>query len=57
VTNIRNVGSSHWRRWLGTESRCLVPFTSFTDSDNGTYCGRTPVRLFGEKPSTTLLSA
>lgn len=28
VTNIRNVKSPHWRRWLGTENRCLVPFTS-----------------------------
>ena len=26
VTNIRNVNSSHWRRWLGVESRCVVPF-------------------------------
>jgi hypothetical protein len=25
VTNIRNVKSSHWRRWLGVESRCIVP--------------------------------
>ena len=27
VTNIRNVKSSHWRRWLGVESRCVVPST------------------------------
>ena len=27
VTNIRNLGSSHWRRWLGPEHRCLVPLT------------------------------
>lgn len=31
VTNIRNVTSPHWRRWLGVESRCLVPFTSFSE--------------------------
>lgn len=31
VTNIRNVSSPHWRRWLGTEFRCLVPFTSFCE--------------------------
>ncbi len=31
VTNIRNLGSSHWRRWLGVEHRCLVPFTSFSE--------------------------
>jgi putative SOS response-associated peptidase YedK len=28
VTNIRNVKSPHWRRWLGIEHRCVVPFTS-----------------------------
>lgn len=31
VTNIRNVASPHWRRWLGPESRCLVPFNSFAE--------------------------
>lgn len=31
VTNIRNVGSPHWRRWLGPESRCLVPLTAFAE--------------------------
>lgn len=34
VTNIRNVASSHWKRWLGVEHRCLVPFTSFAEPDN-----------------------
>jgi putative SOS response-associated peptidase YedK len=24
VTNVRNVNSPHWRRWLGVEHRCLV---------------------------------
>ncbi|MFQ1700787.1 SOS response-associated peptidase [Loktanella agnita] len=33
VTNIRNVGSPHWRRWLSPEHRCLVPFTSFSELD------------------------
>ena len=33
VTNIRNVKSPHWRRWLGTENRCLVPFTSFSENE------------------------
>lgn len=33
VTNIRNVSSPHWRRWLGIEHRCLVPFTSFSELD------------------------
>jgi putative SOS response-associated peptidase YedK len=31
VTNIRNVRSKHWTRWLGTEHRCLAPFTSFSE--------------------------
>jgi putative SOS response-associated peptidase YedK len=31
VTNIRNVKSQHWRRWLGPGCRCLVPFTSFSE--------------------------
>jgi putative SOS response-associated peptidase YedK len=33
TTNIRNVSSAHWKRWLGPESRCLVPFTSFSEYD------------------------
>lgn len=28
VTNIRNTASPHWRRWLGTAHRCLVPFAA-----------------------------
>jgi putative SOS response-associated peptidase YedK len=31
TTNIRNVKSKHWTRWLGIEHRCLVPFTSFSE--------------------------
>lgn len=31
VTNIRNTSSKHWRRWLGVENRCVVPFTSFSE--------------------------
>jgi hypothetical protein len=31
VTNVRNVSSPHWRRWLGVESRCVVPLTSFSE--------------------------
>jgi putative SOS response-associated peptidase YedK len=33
VTNVRNAGSPHWRRWLGPESRCVVPFTSFSENE------------------------
>ncbi len=31
VTNIRNTASKHWKRWLGVENRCVVPFTSFSE--------------------------
>ena len=31
TTNIRNVSSKHWQRWLGVEHRCVVPFTSFSE--------------------------
>jgi hypothetical protein len=31
VTNIRNLKSPHWRRWLGPGSRCVVPATSFCE--------------------------
>jgi putative SOS response-associated peptidase YedK len=33
VTNIRNVSSAHWKRWLSPANRCLVPFTSFAEYD------------------------
>jgi len=33
VANIRNVKASHWRRWLGIEHRCVVPFTSFSENE------------------------
>ena len=31
VTNIRNAKSPHWRAWLSTEHRCVVPWTSFCE--------------------------
>jgi putative SOS response-associated peptidase YedK len=43
VTNVRNVGSPHWRRWLGIESRCVVPFTSFAGNDKLPDGRRPPV--------------
>lgn len=33
ITNVRNVRSPHWRRWLGPASRCVVPFTSFSENE------------------------
>ena len=43
VTNVRNLGSSHWRRWLGPKHRCLVPFTSFSEYRVEQDKSRTPV--------------
>ena len=48
VTNVRNVASPHWRRWLGIESRCVVAFTSFFETR---FCPTGPVHRFG-LPST-----
>jgi putative SOS response-associated peptidase YedK len=31
TTNVRNVASKHWQRWLGIANRCVVPFTSFSE--------------------------
>jgi putative SOS response-associated peptidase YedK len=43
ITNVRNVGSPHWRRWLGVENRCLVPFTSFAENEHLPDGSRPPV--------------
>ena len=43
VTNVRNVSSPHWRRWLGVESRCVVPFTSFAENELQPDGSRPPV--------------
>ncbi|WP_315768181.1 SOS response-associated peptidase [Bradyrhizobium sp. SZCCHNR2012] len=34
TTNIRNVNSAHWKRWLTPANRCLVPFTSFSEYES-----------------------
>ena len=31
TTNIRHPNYGHWRRWMGVENRCVVPFTSFAE--------------------------
>lgn len=33
VTNVRNPGSAHWRRWMGVPNRCVVPWTSFAEPE------------------------
>jgi putative SOS response-associated peptidase YedK len=58
VTNVRNATLPRWRRWLGVESRCVVPFNSFAEPDNGTFGGRAPVWFaFGDtRPLTCFAS-
>ena len=43
VTNVRNTASPHWRRWLGPEWRCLVPFTSFSEYETMPDGSKRPV--------------
>jgi putative SOS response-associated peptidase YedK len=43
VTNIRNTASPHWRRWLGVEHRCVVPLTSFSESERDANGRSVPV--------------
>ena len=43
VTNVRNSKSQHWRRWLGVESRCLVPVTSFSENEHKPDGTRPPI--------------
>lgn len=52
TTNIRNTASRHWARWLGPESRCLVPFTSFSENEVLPSGARPPVwfALDAERP-------
>ena len=39
LTNVRNVGSPHWRRWLGPARRCLVPLNNFAEPRTGKGAG------------------
>ena len=52
ITNVRNVKSPHWRRWLGVECRCVVPFTSFSENEILADGSRPPVwfALSEERP-------
>lgn len=52
VTNIRNVASPHWRRWLGPASRCVVPWTSFSEYETTPDGKKVPVwfALSEERP-------
>lgn len=52
VTNVRNTASPHWRRWLGVESRCVVPWTSFSEYETTAEGKKQPVwfALDGSRP-------
>jgi putative SOS response-associated peptidase YedK len=56
TTNVRNTASRHWKRWLGVEHRCLVPFTAFAEPDPGSKVegGRTPNAWFSTRPDYPL---
>jgi putative SOS response-associated peptidase YedK len=45
VTNVRNTGSPHWRRWLGPQNRCLVPFDRFAEPRAGKGAGNAWFKL------------
>ncbi len=59
TTNVRNVSSKHWKRWLGVENRCVVPFTRFAEPDpaNKLEGGRTPNAWFGAPDETLMFFA
>jgi putative SOS response-associated peptidase YedK len=46
VTNVRNLASSHWRPILGPASRCLVPFTAFSEYEDTSPKGKKRLRWF-----------
>lgn len=51
VTNVRNIGSPYWRRWLGPENRCLVPLTRFAEPRPGKGAGNAWFELVDDQPA------
>lgn len=51
VTNVRNTGSPHWRRWLGPEYRCLVPLARFAEPRAGKGAGNAWFRVTTNLPA------
>lgn len=51
VTNVRNTASPHWRRWLGAENRCLVPFTRFAEPRGGKGAGNAWFAVPDDRPA------
>lgn len=52
TTNVRNTRSSHWRPHLAPASRCLVPFTAFSEPGRDAAGKYRPVwfKLAGDEP-------
>lgn len=52
TTNVRNTSSSHWRPHLSPASRCLVPFTAFSEPGRDAAGKYRPIwfRLAGDEP-------
>lgn len=52
TTNVRNTNSSHWRPHLSPASRCLVPFTAFSEPGRDAAGKYRPVwfKLAGDDP-------
>lgn len=52
TTNVRNTSSSHWRPYLSPASRCLVPFTAFSEPGRDAAGKYRPVwfKLAGDEP-------
>ncbi|EKF60557.1 hypothetical protein QWE_05808 [Agrobacterium albertimagni AOL15] len=57
TTNIRNTNSSHWKRWLSVENRCVVPITRFAEPDPASKPegGATPNAWFAGDESEPLM--
>ncbi len=51
VTNVRNTGSPHWRRWLGPAHRCLVPVTKFAEPRPGKGAGNAWFTFREDRPA------
>ena len=54
TTNVRNTRSSHWRPHLSPASRCLVPFTAFSEPGRDAAGKYRPVwfKLAGDQPES-----
>ncbi|MBQ2262926.1 MAG: SOS response-associated peptidase family protein [Loktanella sp.] len=51
ITNVRNTASSHWRRWLGPQNRCLVSFDRFAEPRAGKGAGNAWFKVTTGQPA------